>query len=56
MSLADVMLAPQLDYIAMTPEGSAILAGTALEAWLGRMRKRPSMIATQPPGALRAAA
>lgn len=53
MSLADLMLAPQIDYIAMTPEGNAILAGTALEAWLERMRKRPSMIATQPPGALR---
>jgi len=56
LSLADLLLAPQLYYLAATPEGSAILRGTALFAWLGRMNSRPSMQATMPPDALRAAA
>jgi glutathione S-transferase len=55
-SLADVLLAPQIDYLAATPEGEAILAGTALQAWLGRVAERASMQATLPPQALRKAA
>ena len=32
-SLADVLLAPQVYYLAATPEGASILAGTALRSW-----------------------
>jgi glutathione S-transferase len=56
LSLADLMLAPQLDYLAATPEGRSAMQGTALEAWLKRMRARPSMQATLPPENLRKAA
>jgi glutathione S-transferase len=49
LTLADLMIAPQLYYIAMTPEGSEILKGTALTDWLGRMNERASMRATLPP-------
>jgi glutathione S-transferase len=56
LSLADLMLAPQLYYLAATPEGAAILEGTALLAWLGRMKARASMQATDPPEELRTAA
>jgi len=55
-SLADILLAPQLYYLAATPEGAAILAGTALSAWLGRVGERASMQATLPPEPLRKAA
>ena len=55
-SLADVLLAPQIYYLAATPEGEAILAGTALRAWLDRVGERASMQATLPPQALRKAA
>jgi glutathione S-transferase len=56
LSLADVLLAPQVYYLAATPEGASILAGTALSAWLGRVGGRPSMQATLPPEPLRKAA
>jgi glutathione S-transferase len=56
LSIADLMLAPQLDFLAETPEGKALLAGTRIEAWLARMNERPSMQATQRPDALRRAA
>ena len=56
MSIADLILAPPLDYLPLTPEGRQLLAGTALEAWLGRMNERPSMQATQPPEVFRQAA
>jgi len=56
MSMADLMLAPQLDIFAATLEGAAMLAGTGLDQWLGRMRVRPSMLATQRPESLRSAA
>jgi glutathione S-transferase len=56
LSIADLMLAPQLDFLAETPEGKALLAGTRIEAWLKRMNERPSMQATQRPEALRRAA
>ena len=56
LSIADLMLAPQLDFLAETPEGKALLAGTRIEAWLERMNERPSMQATQRPDALRRAA
>ena len=56
LSLADLMLAPQLEYLAITPEGRSAMQGTALEAWLNRMSKRASMEATLPPENLRKAA
>jgi glutathione S-transferase len=56
LTIADLMLAPQLDYFAATPEGGQLLAGTRLEAWLARMNARPSLRATLPPEALRKAA
>jgi glutathione S-transferase len=56
LSLADVLLAPQLDFFAATPEGASILAGTRLSKWLARMNARPSMIATPRPLPLQAAA
>jgi glutathione S-transferase len=46
-TLADLMLAPQLDFLSATPEWQPLAAGHAnLVAWLERMRLRPSMIAT----------
>jgi glutathione S-transferase len=56
LSIADIILAPQLDFFAATPEGRKALEGTGLKAWLARMNARPSMIATQRPEALRGAA
>ncbi|MGH8258652.1 MAG: glutathione S-transferase family protein [Steroidobacteraceae bacterium] len=56
LSLADIQLAPQIDFLAATPEGAAMLEGTKLSEWLARMNARPSMIATQRPEGLRAAA
>lgn len=55
-SIADVMLAPQLDLFSASPEGRSLLEGTRLEAWLERISRRPSMIATEPPAAFRKAA
>jgi glutathione S-transferase len=56
VSLADIMLASQLDLLSETPEGKQLLTGTKLEEWLWRMLARPSMQATEPPAALRIAA
>lgn len=56
ISVADIMLGAQLDLLATTPEGSQLISGTRLEAWLERMRSRPSFLATLPPEALRKAA
>jgi glutathione S-transferase len=55
-SLADILLAPQLYYLAATPEGAALIDGTALAAWLERVSRRPSLVATLPPEGLRKAA
>ncbi len=55
-SLADILLAPQLYYLAATPEGAALIDGTALAAWLERVGRRPSLVATLPPEGLRKAA
>jgi glutathione S-transferase len=52
LTLADIHLAPQLVYLAATPECEKILQGTALSAWLARMEARPSMQATLPPADL----
>jgi glutathione S-transferase len=56
LSIADLILAPQLFYLSITPEGRAVMKDTALLAWLGRMEERPSMKATLPPEPLRKAA
>lgn len=56
MSIADLMLAPQIDFFAATPEGKELLERTNLKAWLTRMNARASMIATQRPEPLRGAA
>lgn len=57
LSIADLMLAPQLYFLALTPEGRGLIKDTRrLEAWLTRMLERPSMKATEPPEALRKAA
>jgi glutathione S-transferase len=55
-TLADIMLAPQIDFFAATPEGRSLLRGTALEAWLACVNARPSMQATLRPEPLRGAA
>ena len=47
ISLADVLLAPQLDFVRQTPEWEPLTAHHAnLGAWLDRMNARPSMAAT----------
>jgi glutathione S-transferase len=47
MSLADVLLAPQLDFFAATPEWPTLTVKNAnLVAWLRRMSARPSLAAT----------
>lgn len=46
MTLADIMTAPVMDYVAQTPDCADMLAGTRLLAWVRRMRERPSMAAT----------
>jgi glutathione S-transferase len=56
LTIADLLVAPQLDFLAATPEGQELLKGTALAGWLERMNQRASMQATQRPEALRAAA
>jgi glutathione S-transferase len=56
LSIADLMLAPQLDFFAETPEGKSLLHDTRLKAWLDRMNARPSMQATPRPKALLRAA
>jgi glutathione S-transferase len=47
VSIADLMLAPHLEFFRATPEGVEILSGTAMEGWLTRMSLRASMQATQ---------
>jgi glutathione S-transferase len=46
VSIADLMLAPQLDFVSRTPEGEALLEGSSLADWLARMLARPSLQAT----------
>ena len=56
VSLADIMLAAQLDLLCETPEGKELISGRRLKPWLERMVARPSFAATQPPQMLREAA
>jgi len=47
ISLADVILVPQLDFLSVTPEWESLTADHAnLRSWLERMKARPSMAAT----------
>ncbi len=47
LTLADVLLAPQLDFMRATPEWAPLAVGREnLQAWLDRMNARPSMQAT----------
>jgi glutathione S-transferase len=47
VSLADLMIAPQLDIFALTPEWAPLTADAPnLVQWLGRMNARPSFKAT----------
>lgn len=57
VSLADIMLAAQLDLFGECREGRELLEGTkGLGAWLERMTARPSFAETEPPVMLREAA
>lgn len=57
MSLADIMLAAQLDLFGECSEGRELIEGTDhLRPWLERMLRRPSFVATSPPEILRMAA
>ena len=47
ISIADLMLAPHLEFFQAIPEGLQLLSGTTLEGWLTRMSLRASMQATQ---------
>jgi glutathione S-transferase len=54
VSHADLHVAPQLYYFAMTPEGARIMSqNAALDAWFARIMQRDSMKRTEPPGALK---
>ena len=47
LTLADLMVVPHLAFLAMTPEGEALLQDSPLKAWLARMDSRPSLQATR---------
>ena len=47
LSIADLMLVPQMEIFRATPEGAELLQGTSLDNWLTRMSLRASMQATQ---------
>ncbi|WP_332770079.1 glutathione S-transferase family protein [Phenylobacterium sp.] len=52
ISLADSFLLPHLHFVSATPEGAqALERAPAAQAWLDRMRERPSFAATTPFGA-----
>lgn len=47
VTLADLLIAPQLDFLRETPEWTPLTANhRTLRTWLARMNERPSMIAT----------
>jgi len=47
LSLADLQVAPQLDFLVRTPEWEALrVDAPRLDAWLTRINARPSMLAT----------
>ncbi len=52
LSMADLMIAPQLHLLSPVPEVRAMLEGTRLRTWFERMLAHPAMAATQPPAEL----
>ncbi len=47
VTLADILIAPQIDFLALTPEWATLTAATPnLVSWLDRMTARPSFQAT----------
>jgi len=56
LSIADIMLASQLDLLCESREGRDLISGTRLKPWLERVLARPSFAATEPPQFLREAA
>lgn len=57
VSIADIMLAAQLDLFGECAEGRELIDGSEhLRPWLERMVARPSFVATEPPAMLREAA
>lgn len=57
VSIADIMLAAQLDLFGECAEGRELIEATSsLRPWLETMLARPSLVATQPPSMLREAA
>ena len=57
VSIADIMLAAQLDLFSECAEGRELIGGaSSLPTWLERMLARPSLRATEPPAMLREAA
>jgi glutathione S-transferase len=57
VSIADIMLAAQLDLFGECAEGRELIDGTSnLRPWLERMLERASFVSTQPPAMLREAA
>jgi glutathione S-transferase len=47
LSLADIIIAPHMDFLASTPEWTPLTANHPnLQTWLTRMTARPSMTAT----------
>ena len=56
VTIADIMLAAQLDLLATCKEGSELIAETRLKPWLERLLGRPTFVATQLPQALSIAA
>ena len=55
-SLADIHAGPQLDLLSECEEGAEMIRDTPIEAWLGRLRVRPSFAATTWPRLAEAAA
>jgi glutathione S-transferase len=53
LTMADLMVAPQMHLITPVPEFRAMLNGTRLGGWMERMLAHPAMIATSPPAALK---
>ncbi|HEY4212170.1 MAG TPA: glutathione S-transferase family protein [Steroidobacteraceae bacterium] len=56
VTLADLMLVPQLEFFSHTPEAADLLRGTGLTEWMERMQTRPSMKATERDRLVQAAA
>jgi glutathione S-transferase len=47
ITIADLMLAPHIFYLSITPEGREVMQGGKLQRWIERMQERPSMRNTE---------